>query len=400
MIPVFYARCVQRNYPEGHVQAVRMFLKALESLSVHPVVFDFEYGNSDTTGGSPSGTVQRFPFVSCESAISARADFRTAATLLFEAISSLYFARAERKAFQGRQDVIVNLTNCFRYTRLLDPRSQHPLVLHYYMREPSCRILGSWLSENVDGFLVSSHSLRQYLLQCRVPAQKVKVMYPPVDTSMYRPLDKSKVRQTLGISRDSKVVLYMGSLKEGRFPLLTIVQMLSETVRELASVVLLVAVLDRPEERERAKQLIRAAEKCGVSGRILLQIKNLSDTEKNVLYALSDLFIYPASEPSMAIEPPLTVLESMASGTPILACREPSVRELIEDPECGEMTGCCEAGLSRALVALLSDQERLTTLSTNCRKVALAKFSLKASGASLLEWFTEILDDFHHGSLA
>jgi glycosyltransferase involved in cell wall biosynthesis len=215
---------------------------------------------------------------------------------------------------------------------------------------------------------------------------------------MYRPLDKSKVRQTLGISRDSKVVLYMGSLKEGRFPLLTIVQTLSETVRELASVVLLVAVLDRPEERERAKQLVRAAEKCGVSGRILLQIKNLSDAEKNVLYALSDLFIYPASEPFMAIEPPLTVLESMASGTPILACREPSVRELIEDPKCGEMADCCQTtSLSHALVALLSDEERLTQLSTNCRKVALARFSLKVSGASLLGWFREILNDFSHG---
>jgi glycosyltransferase involved in cell wall biosynthesis len=225
-----------------------------------------------------------------------------------------------------------------------------------------------------------------------VPAQKIKVTYPPVDTSIYRPLDKSKVRQTLGISRDSKVVLYMGSLKEGRFPLLAIVQTLSEMVRELASVVLLVAVLDRPEERERAKQLVRAAEKCGVSGRILLQIKNLSDAEKNVLYALSDLFIYPASEPFMAIEPPLTVLESMASGTPILACREPSVRELIEDPECGEMADCCQASLSRALVALLSDEGRLATLSTNCRKVARAKFSLKASGASLLEWYMEILE--------
>lgn len=393
MIPVFYTRCLQVNYPEGHIQTVRMFVKALESISIHPVVFDFEYGRPCPSVASSPMTVRRLRFVDYESAISGQADFRGATTLLFEAISSLHFGEAERRLFRGKREVVVNLTNCFRYTRLLDRRLQYPLIVHYYMKEPSCRLLGNWVSRNADAFVVSSYSLKQYLIRCRLPAEKIRVTYPPVDTSAFRPLDKCEIRRTLGISRDSKVVLYMGSLKEGRFPLQTIVQTLSEVIRELPSVILLVAILDRPEERERAKRLLREAEKCGVSGKVLLQIKNLGAKEKNELYALSDLFIYPASEPSMAIEPPLTVLESMASGTPVLACREPSVREIIEDPECGEMADCCEAtSLGRHLVALLSDEARLRTLSTNCRRAALAKFSLEVSGTSLLEWFGEILN--------
>jgi len=396
MIPVFYTRCLQGNHPEGHVQAVRMFVKALESLSTYPAVFDFEYGCAYPPPESSSMEVRRLPFIGCESAISGRADLRTAVTLLFEAFSSLYFGGTELEAFRGKQDIVVNVTNCFRYMRLLDRRPQYPLVLHYYMREPSCRILGSWLSGNADGFLASSHSLKQYLIRCRLPAANIKVAYPPVDTSMYRPLDKTKIRQTLGMSRDSKVVLYMGSLKEGRFPLQTIVETLSEVSRELPSLMLLVAILDRPEERERAEQLVRTAEKCGVSGKVVLQIKNLSDKEKNALYATSDLFLYPASNPSMAIEPPLTILESMASGTPILACWQPSVAEIIEDPECGEMADCCQpTSLSRTLLALLSDESRLAKLSTNCRRVALAKFSLRVSGRGLLEWFDEILNQIH-----
>ena len=400
MLPVFYTRCLQTNYPEGHIQTVRMFVKALDSLSTHPAIFDFEYGDNHP-GLAPSSSVRvrRFRFVSAEGAISGRAGFDTAATLLFEAVSSLHFGGVERRAFGTNRDVIVNLTNCFRYTRLLDPRPQNPLLLHYYMREPSCRLLGSWLSKNVDGFLASSHSLKQYLIsQCQLSKKKIKVTYPPVDTSIYRPLNKVKVRQTLGIGNDRKIALYMGGLKEARFPLRTIVETLSEVAHEFPSVLLLVATPDRPEERQRAEYLLRAAEKLGLSEKILIQIRNLNEKEKNALYALSDLFIYPASQPSMAIEPPLTVLESMASGTPILAFGGPSVKEVIGDPECGEMTYSFEAtSLSHALMDLLSDQDRLRTLSTNCREVALAKFSLQVSGMRLLEWFTEILNDYHHG---
>jgi len=397
MIPVFYARCLEADYPEGHIQAVRMFVRSLQQLATRPEVFDFEYGRNDVSQRNSSIRIRRFPFISTESA-NQRTDPRTVAPLLFEAFSSLYFGTAEQSTFQGRRDVVVNLTNCFRYARLLDPRLHFPVVLHYYMREPSCKLLGNWLSQKADGFLVSSESVRQYLTsECRVPQKKIKIAYPPVDTSIYQPQNKSDVRQAFHIKRDSKIVLYMGSLKEGRFSIPTVLQALSETARVIPSVMLLVAVPDRIEDRRRASLLVRAAAKSGLSDRIILQIKNLDNEEKSALYALSDLFIYPASKRAVATEPPLTVLESMACGTPILACKEPSVEEIIVNPECGEIVSCDVTSLTRALVGLLSAEERLRTLSSNCRSVALTNFSPRVSGTILLEWFAEILNESRHG---
>ena len=53
----------------------------------------------------------------------------------------------------------------------------------------------------------------------------------------------------------------------------------------------------------------------------------LTDEEKAILYSMARGFIFPSSS-STAIEPPLTVLESVAHGTPIITTGTNSTKEI------------------------------------------------------------------------
>lgn len=91
----------------------------------------------------------------------------------------------------------------------------------------------------------------------------------------------------------------------------------------------------------------------------------------NELYSASDIFVLP----SMADTFPLTMLESMASGTPVLAFRTGGIPEAVND----EVGWCVDAGNSQALSAMIvhifEKKEEYCRKAQQCRRYVENHFS-------------------------
>lgn len=98
----------------------------------------------------------------------------------------------------------------------------------------------------------------------------------------------------------------------------------------------------------------------------------IKDTQTmNELYSAADIFLLP----SMADTFPLTMLEAMASGTPVLAFKTGGIPEAVND----EVGWCVEAGdsiaLANMLISIFDHEEEYVQKVQQCRKYIVEKFS-------------------------
>jgi len=156
----------------------------------------------------------------------------------------------------------------------------------------------------------------------------IEHVYPPIQLN---PSGVGRLEIENTVFRElanEKFLLYLGRVNYERFPLSTLKQLLL-TLREVDKRAKIV-IVTIPERRsiewvKRAKEIAR---KCHASNNLIVMTRILTNKEKSVLYSMARGFIFPSSSSSTAIEPPLTVLESIAYGTPIITTGMSSTKEI------------------------------------------------------------------------
>jgi len=113
----------------------------------------------------------------------------------------------------------------------------------------------------------------------------------------------------------------------------------------------------------------------------------ISDTEKNALFRYTDLFIFP----TLADTFPLSVLEAMAHGLPILATRVGGIPHQV-DQQCGDLV---EPGnpiaLRDAFERMIVDRQKLESMGAAARKRAATEFNWPASARKALAAYQSII---------
>ena len=137
-------------------------------------------------------------------------------------------------------------------------------------------------------------------------AETSVVVYPIVDTTRFAPapVDRAAVRRELGVPGDLPLVLHVGHLKRSRG--LDILGTLAES-RELS--VLVIASTSTEADPEVRRRL----EARGV--RVVRRY--LPDIER--AYRAADVYVFPVEDPLGSIEAPLSVIEAVASGLPVVS---------------------------------------------------------------------------------
>ena len=133
------------------------------------------------------------------------------------------------------------------------------------------------------------------------------------------------LRRKLGIAPDEQVVLYLGRLME-RKRVIDLVRALPLVRREVPNV-RLVIVGRRNANAERIEQ---AARELYVSGKVTM-VDHVSYDEVPSYYAMADVYALPSAYEGF----PFTILEAMASGTPVVASNIPGIDEQITPHENG-----------------------------------------------------------------
>ncbi len=118
---------------------------------------------------------------------------------------------------------------------------------------------------------------------------------------------------------------------------------------------------------------------------------NVDNTAKREFLASGDVFCLPTRYPYEG--QPLTVLEAMSAGLPVLSTRQGAIGSTVLDGVTGRLLepGCQPDQLAEALRAMFSDREKLRAQGGAGRRRYLEKYTLPLCHARLLEAFETAL---------
>lgn len=395
--PVFYVRGLNPPYNEGYIQIVNNIIRALATQNLTSVVFNYKYpihGFKNPRVHCRQRYDQSIPIIDREMVVHGRKRSIAAYSSLIETIATPKFMSIERVLKSNGSRLIVNMVNCFRYPRVMAKAlSKTPIVLHFYMSKTSNGPLVQTILDKADKIITSSQTVATNIQRIHnVETKKLAVLYPPIDVDFYKPLDKSQARRNLGISKEDQILLYVGKVVKDRFPEKIVLPALQDLIKENPKVKLLVFAPETRENLRRVAEIEANTRSLNLSGCLKIIVKNLSASEKSVLYGASDLFLYPSINPDTATEPPLTILEAMASGLPVISSDMPSVREIISDGNNGAVVSFLDdtgKRLSDKIVNYFRSAEAVIKMSFEARRSIEERMSLSVSGRQLIKVYEE-----------
>jgi len=141
---------------------------------------------------------------------------------------------------------------------------------------------------------------------------KTEFMPCGVDVKKFTPVTvkvKEELREKYGVEKQKFVILHVGSIKRGRNVLL--LKELQE--KDGTNQVVIVGATSTGIEKEILHQL----EKAGC----IVWKEYFEEKEIQEIYALSDCYVFPATNVLSAIEIPLSVLEAMSCNLPVISTR-------------------------------------------------------------------------------
>lgn len=157
-----------------------------------------------------------------------------------------------------------------------------------------------------DLVCVQSGANRDYLeaLGC-----KVELLSSGVDIDTFQPVDPERrrtLRESYGMEPNVPVVLHVGHLTSGRR-----IHVLAELAAQKTCQVVLVASSSTEQETALGQELREAG------------VKVLTEYQPHIehLYQLADCYVFPVESTNNAIEAPLSVLEALACGLPVVTTR-------------------------------------------------------------------------------
>ncbi|MCX7624731.1 MAG: glycosyltransferase [Candidatus Sumerlaeaceae bacterium] len=187
----------------------------------------------------------------------------------------------------------------------------------------------TWRQRQLDAFLarrrhlnlaVSDAVRRNVIENLSLPEEKIATLHNGVDTEEFRPVsqaEKELIRQKLGLPREAIVVIMVArfvSQKNHRF----VIEHASELIRDYPNLIFLFAGSGPLED-----ELKQLSAKYGLTHHTVF-LGSRDDIPR--LLAASDISILPSSREGFSN----TVLESMATGLPVVASDVGGAREIID----------------------------------------------------------------------
>lgn len=180
-----------------------------------------------------------------------------------------------------------------------------------------------------------------------------------VDTDVFAPGDRAHARAALGIAPEAFVALFVASsIRNPRKGWRHVTEALAAWPGHDCPLLLTVG-RDDPDHP------------LSPTHRHLGRIEE--DARLAAVYSAADVTLVPSSQDNV----PMTVLESMACGTPVVGFAIGGLRDLVRTGQTGALVAPEDsAALREALASLWRDPARAAQMRPACRRVALAEFTL------------------------
>jgi teichuronic acid biosynthesis glycosyltransferase TuaC len=178
-----------------------------------------------------------------------------------------------------------------------------------------------WAIAEAAGLIAVSTALKDALVDLGAAPERVDVLRNGVDLTLFRPVDRVRARQALGLSRPTLLSVGHLIVRKGHDRVI-------EALRNLPEFELL--IVGEGPERERLTRMIELA---GLSDRVRI-LGSIRHDELPAIYAAADALVLASSREGWAN----VLLESMACGTPVVASNIWGNPEVVSAPDAGVLT--------------------------------------------------------------
>ena len=241
------------------------------------------------------------------------------------------------------------------------------------------RIVKRWTISRANWLFPSGRDeLETLASRYRVPRQRLTVIRPPVDTTVFRPLDRAAACHTANLDPTRRYVLFVGRLDDG-------VKRVSALIRTFATVAVAhrdtdLVIVGDGADRDRLQAL--AVEQIPGRVHFLGWISELA--AKVQVYNVAECLVLASWREAS----PAVISESFACGTPVVASRVGAIGDLVIDGQTGWLfpPGDDEALAARLSLAL-THPEIITSMRPQLREFAETCVSPAAITAALRKGF-------------
>lgn len=209
-------------------------------------------------------------------------------------------------------------------------------------------------------------------------SKNVHVVHNGVDVENFYPVNlegKNKLRNKYGFSINDKIILMVGTLTEnkGQLEALNVIKELDESYK-------LILVGTGPEKKRIEQEIVEN----NIDNKVIL-CGQVNDVEK--YYKLSDTLLFLSENEGL----PLTILEAMATGLPILTTNVGGIPEVVEENINGFFINRNTPHKTALLIKkLFEDTETLKVISNNNIKKINREFTLNHCANKLIQHIEQV----------
>src|SRR5262249_15061866 len=195
-----------------------------------------------------------------------------------------------------------------------------------------------------------------------------------VDTEVFRPRDRNFARDMLAISQDAFVVLFVAEPIDRPIKNFALLAQALEGMAGRPSLLLVSAGSGKPPVEVRVPYLN------------LGSLRN--ERLLSLAYSAADVFVLPSRQENF----PLTALEAMACGTPVIGSAVGGVPDMVRPGITGILVPPQNVtALRTAICDMLQDPPRRAEMAANCRRIAVEEYSLDLQLRRHVELYQSIL---------
>jgi glycosyltransferase involved in cell wall biosynthesis len=246
---------------------------------------------------------------------------------------------------------------------LVEPMGMYlPIMRSFWLKQLYNRLLGNRLLHGAQRVIATSEQEKQELFEAGIPEAKICVRRNGIEIPASLP-KRGSFRQRLGISPETKLILFLGRLISKKSPDL-LMEAYARWRARFAESKASVLVLAGPHEGDGyLANLETLAKRLGIRGSVLFT-GALYDDAKWAAYQDADVFVLPSVNENFGN----TAAEAVGCGTPVIVTVRCGIATLI-DGRAGITVPHRAEPLADALGRILEDEPLRQRLRTGCGEV-------------------------------
>lgn len=235
------------------------------------------------------------------------------------------------------------------------------------------KFLSKVIAKNADEVITVSNAVKHHLESTGYFKKEVKVIYNGVDNQIFSPNNESDyIRDEFNIPKDAKIVGMIGRVNawKGQKDFLNAIEVVLEKHHNVYAM-LVGGVFEGEEWRiDELKEIIK-----NMKNKDRIVFSDYRRDTKNI-YSLYDIFVLPSTNPDPL---PTVVLESMASGKPVVGYRHGGICEMVKDGYNGLLATIGDINdLANKIDKIICDEQLEKNMSENSLNRQLNMFSLQS----------------------